>query len=138
LVWGWGKVQKNSCKGKLSEKKIHAQRVAQKKVPAHGQKKIPVREMLTKKIVQLENTPCSPITFLMVHPSNIHFSRAEFYPPPTNSTKKKKMKIKCFSVCRCRLILAPFNAPSLQVPSLSCSPILGVRLQQDIDLSKFD
>jgi len=36
--------------------KILEQRVAQKKIPAYG-KNIPAREMLTKKIVQLENYP---------------------------------------------------------------------------------
>jgi len=47
-IWGGGaKYKKNSCKGKLSEK-IHAQRVAQKKVLAYG-KNIPAREMLTKR-----------------------------------------------------------------------------------------
>jgi len=47
--------------GKTERKKIHVQRVAQKKVLAHG-KSIPAREMLAKN-VQLENTTPPPHNF---------------------------------------------------------------------------
>ena len=57
---------------KIEWKKIYAQRVAQKKVPAY-QKKYPCKGNVNiKKFVQLENSPPpAPVTFLMVRPQEL-------------------------------------------------------------------
>ena len=58
---GTGEAQKqNSCKGKLSEKKIHVRQLTLKKYSCHSLKKIHKRNLIAKKIPVARKFPSQP------------------------------------------------------------------------------